>query len=288
VLQRYFIQLLVAMFVVLTATVALGQPTRRPVPRRGLIQGNELVVIVTDSGLEAPDQVDAGLVNVRMFNRARGLHNIVVLKVERLDRLGTIAELLRANDWNVPWIKPLGGPERVGPGGMSSAIAILEPGRYVLADVGDAGANGRQGLSETSVRELSVLKPLGPERQVAMPATELTIRLNEWAVSLNGPLRAGRRTVGIENAGRLEHNLWIVRLLPGHTMQEALRWTERANGAMPFEPIGGTTVMARYRSVNVTLDLLPGEYALICGLYNPLSRKTHAQHGMVNQITVTH
>jgi hypothetical protein len=267
---------------------AQGQPGRRPPPRQGIIQGSEFVIVATDSGLEAPDQVDAGLVNLRLFNRTRGLHHIVLFKVERLDRISAITDLLRSNDWNVPWIKPLGGPERVGPGSVSSAILIVDPGRYVVADLGDGTAAGRQNLSEASVRELSIVRPLGPDRLATLPPTELTITLTEWSVALNGPLRAGRRTVRIENAGQLEHHLWIVRMMPGHTMQDVLRWTERGNSTMPFEPVGGTTVMDSHRSVNVTLDLLPGEYTLICALFNPLSRRTHAQHGMVKQVTVTH
>lgn len=265
--------------------VAAQRPRPQPRPvRAGPIQGDELVVIATDDSLDSPEQVEAGLVNIRLFNRGKRLHSVLLIKVERLERLQTIADLLRTNDWNVTWIRPLGGPERVVPGGMSTAIMRLEPGRYILADLGDGIGQGRLAIDFAMLKELSVL---GPERRMPLPPTELSVVLTEWAITLTAPLAAGRRTVRVENMGRTEHNVWVVRLLPGHTMGEARQWVERPTGSLPFEAVGGTTTLAPGRNLNLTLDLLPGEYALICGLWNPLSKKTHSAHGMFKQVTVT-
>ena len=49
-----------------------------------------------------------------------------------------------------------------------------------------------------------------------------------------------RRTIRVDNTGQFEHHVWIVRLLPGKTLAEAVKWAEKPVGAPPFEGVGGT------------------------------------------------
>lgn len=267
------------------SSIAAQQPRPRT-PRTGQIPGSEFVVVATDHEFEAPDQVDAGLVNIRLFNRGREMHHVVVIKVDRLDRLSQISEYLKSNDWNVPWLTPMGGPEAVSPGGVSSAIMVLQPGRYVLACVVSSPTTHRQHFMDGMIRELAVVKPHGVVAAAQLPATEISLKLYEWNFTLDGPLFAGRRTIRVENVGRFEHHVWMVRLLPRRSVEEAMKWAERPDGPAPFEPVGGTTGLAPGRSVNVSVDLIPGEYALLCTLFNPLSRKTHSAHGMVMPLRI--
>jgi hypothetical protein len=109
----------------------------------------------------------------------------------------------------------------------------------------------------------------------------------EWNYQIEGPLNAGRRTIRVDNTGQFEHQVWIVRILPGKGLADAVKWAERPIGAAPFEGVGGTTNLARGRSVNVTVDLMPGDYALLCVTFNPLSKQLHSQHGMIRAIRVT-
>ncbi|MGQ0647660.1 MAG: hypothetical protein ACT4P7_08805 [Gemmatimonadaceae bacterium] len=273
----------------LAATAAAWLPAQEPrprAPRIGQIPGNEFVVIATDHSFEAPEHVDAGLVNVRLFNRGKELHHLVVIKVDRLDRVSQISEYLRDNDRNVPWMTPLGGPESVGPGGVSSAIMALEPGRYVLVCMVVSPTTRRQHFMDGMIRELSVVKPPGTTVPARLPETEISLKLFEWDFTLGGPLFAGRRTIRVENVGKFEHHVWFVRLLPGTSFEQAVSWAESSMGPTPFEPVGGTTWLEPGRSVNVTVDLIPGDYALICTLANPLSRKPHSAHGMARSLRV--
>ncbi|MEO7964978.1 MAG: hypothetical protein ABIT38_13830, partial [Gemmatimonadaceae bacterium] len=67
-------------------------PTRLPVvalppanfPQVPVERGTELVVVATDYHLTAPEQVDAGLVNIRMVNRGKEMHHVLVMKINRL------------------------------------------------------------------------------------------------------------------------------------------------------------------------------------------------------------
>jgi hypothetical protein len=163
---------------------------------------------------------------------------------------------------------------------------ILEPGRYVLACIVASPTSHRQHFMDGMIRELAVLKPPTSQVATSLPAAEATLRMFEWNFTLVGPLHAGRRTIRVENVGTFEHHAWFVRLFRGRTIQEAVRWAENPTGPAPFEPVGGTTGLGASRSVNVTLDLSPGEYAILCTLFNPLSKKTHSAHGMFLPLTI--
>lgn len=247
---------------------------------------NEVVVVATDFRFEAPASVDAGLVNFRLFNRGRELHHLLVIRIDRMAKTSEIAELLKANDWNVPWMHALGGPESVAPGGVSSASMVLEPGRYVLACVVSSPSTHRQHFMDGMIRELLVVKAPGPTRRAMLPNAAAKVTLFEWNFTFEGTLAAGRRDIRVENIGRFEHQMWIVRMSPGRTLDEAVKWAENPQGVAPFESVGGTTGLGPGRSINITVDLLPGDYALLCTLYNPLSRKTHSAHGMIKPFRV--
>ncbi len=259
---------------------------KRAVSTPAATPGAELVIVATDKSLEVPEQVDAGLVNVRLFNRSSGPQHISILKVDRLDRVASISEYLRSGDWNVPWINRMGGPELAPPGGVSSVAMVLEPGRYVVAHL-PIGSKPGGPLILRDVEELSVSERPGASAKATLPPAVATIKMAEWSFTLDGPLHAGRRVIRIDNIGQFEHQMQIVRLLPGRGIDQAVKWAENPSGPPPFEPAGGTTNLARGRSVNVTVDLLPGDYALLCTTYNPLSKQLHSQHGMIKQIRVT-
>lgn len=278
---------LLAVLVLAGLTTEVGaQAQGRPTRRAGGIAGSELVIVATDFAFDAPEQVDAGLVNIRMFNRGKEMHHVLVIKLDRLDRVSQVADYLKTGDWNVPWMHPMGGPEAVAPGGVSSASMVLEPGRYVLACVVSSPTTNRMHFMDGMIRELSVVKGPNTAASMTLPPTEVTLKLFEWNFTLDGPLFAGRRTIRVENIGKIEHQGWLVRLNKGTSIEQAVKWAENPSGPAPFEPVGGTTGLGPGRSMNITVDLVAGDYAWLCTLYNPLSKKTHSAHGMFKPIRV--
>jgi hypothetical protein len=276
-----------AVLAALLVPLSLAAQQRRVRPlRAGPIPGAEMVIEVTDSGCEAPDQIDAGLVNVRLFNRGATLRHVEFIKRDRITSLAQLRQLVLTEDRNVPWLHPIGGPAPAAPGGMSSATLVLERGNYVLACVFAGTPSLRQPFPDGIVKELTVTVGAGAAPTARLPQAELSMRLFEWNFVVDGPLFAGRRTIRVENAGRLEHNVWIVRLLPGRTPDQAAAWVTDPRGAPPFEAAGGSTGLEAQQAINITVDFLPGEYVFLCTLYNPLSRRTHVGHGMMKVVRV--
>ncbi|MBL8962411.1 MAG: hypothetical protein JNJ98_21290, partial [Gemmatimonadetes bacterium] len=99
------------------APLMLTAQARRVRPlRAGPIPGSEMVIESTDTGCEAPDQVDAGLVNVRLFNRGGTLRHVEFIRRDRITPLAEVRDLVLTNDRNVPWLRALGGPAPASPG----------------------------------------------------------------------------------------------------------------------------------------------------------------------------
>lgn len=269
-------------------------PPRRAVPALTAVtpssavadRGAELVVVATDNHFDAPEQVDAGLVNIRLVNRGKEAHHILLMKISRLVRLSEIADVLKENDWSPPWLQALGGPESVISGATSSASFILEPGRYVIACVVGSPSSHRHRFMEGMIQELAVVSPGRSWYRTALPPAEVTVKLNEWNYEVSGPILAGRRTVRVVNYGKREHQVAFVRLLPGRTATDAMHWVDAPSGAPPFEVAGGTTGLSPMESVNLDLDFVPGEYLMLCTLYDPLGRKSHLDMGMVKRVVI--
>jgi uncharacterized cupredoxin-like copper-binding protein len=97
-------------------------------------------------------------------------------------------------------------------------------------------------------------------------------------------VKAGRSLWRVEGAGEAVHLMFIVRLLPGKSFEDAKRWAEKHDGPMPTEGWAravGVHALTKGLSNDVELDLAPGEYVVVCPIDG------HYLHGMIQPLTVT-
>ena len=119
-----------------------------------------------------------------------------------------------------------------------------------------------------------------------MPKGDATITLRDYGFEFSKALTAGRHEVLVTNAAQQPHEIVVVRLAPGKTSANVAAWVEKMDGPPPGAPIGGTTAIASGGSNVATLDLTPGEYALLCFIGDAKDGKPHVAHGMMHQFTV--
>lgn len=96
--------------------------------------------------------------------------------------------------------------------------------------------------------------------------------LRDYNFTLSAPLTAGRRVIEVRNYGRQPHEIELVRLAPGKSAEDVVRWIEKPEGAAPGLPLGGVSPLAGSGRSQFTADLEPGRYALICFLPDLASR----------------
>ena len=120
----------------------------------------------------------------------------------------------------------------------------------------------------------------------------------DFSFALDSSVPAGRHTIRVENAGVEPHDLVMMKLNPGKTVDElfAAMNPERARrpgqAAEPPPPldslvtgVGGIAAIAPGMESFFEADLSPGEYVLLCMATAPDGR-SHIEHGMVRQIRI--
>jgi hypothetical protein len=244
---------------------------------------NVLTVTATDFAFDAPAEVPAGLTTIRLVNKGPSLHHIQMMK---LDDGKTLEEFLGALQGEHPptWARPAGGPAPPEVGSTSTTIQVLEPGTYALICFIPA-PDGMPHVMKGMSRELKVTGPsraAGPE-----PEADIVVKLVDYDFELSRPLKAGKHTVRVENAGPQPHEIAIIRLNPGKKPSDFTAWGMKPVGPPPGTIHGGVSGIMPGTHAFLELDLPPGEYGLLCFLPDAKDGKPHFVHGMQKETTVT-
>ncbi len=243
-----------------------------------------VTVKATEFAFIAPATIAAGTTTFRLTNAGKQLHHVAVI---RLTQGKTPADYIAAMKRPGPppaWAVEVGGPNAAVPGGHADATMTLEPGQYVLACFIPSPGEQAPHLMKGMVKGL-VVTPASTAG--AAPAADVEMRMNDYSFTLSRPLTAGRHTVRVSNLASQSHEFVLVRLAPGKSAADMAAWVESGmKGAPPGMPLGGTTQLARGRTVDVPMELAPGSYGLICFIPDAKDGKPHSAHGMTQTFMV--
>ena len=235
-------------------------------------------VTATDFAFQAPDTLHSGLTSFHLMNSGKEMHHLIILKLAEGQ---SVADLARPGPPPANLVMS-GGPNVAPPEGTAEAVVDLQPGRYALLCV-IPSADGMPHVAKGMSKEVIVIPG---ETAPAAPTPDITISLSDYDFTLSKPLAAGRHVVKIENTAAQPHELVLVKLEPGKTVQQAVEWLEKMQGPPPGTPLGmGVSPLSSGQVNYVTMDLTPGEYGFICFLPAPDGR-IHVAHGMIKQVSV--
>ena len=255
-----------------TNAITSAAPAKAPIVR----------VSGMDFSFDAPDVIPAGLTEFRFVNKGPSLHHMQILKLEGGKTIDDLRAAL-ANPGPPPaWVKEVGGPNAPAPGLESNTTLMLEPGNYALICFVDIG--GPPHFMKGMVRALRVAP--SADASVPMPKVDVTATLFDYGFKLSSPIQAGTRTIRVLNGGAQHHEIELVRLPPGVSVSDFVKWLGKMEGPPPGMPLGGVSGLDVGGSQYFTADFAPGNYALICFLPDAKDGKPHFTHGMIQQITV--
>ena len=255
---------------------AAGTPARSAASRT-------LVVTSYEYAFQAPEQVGAGAVTVRLVNRGKMGHQAAFLRLDDSSSLVRVMRSLVADTAHTTGVRGIGGIENANPGDSSETILVLRPGRYVIVCAYDSG--GRAHVSMGMIRSLTVTADAMNADSV-LPVTPVTIRLTDYHVALSGPLHAGRQLIRVENDGMQRHHLSIMRFAGNTSLEELDKWDGKSKPA-PIETVsGGTTILDAGQATVVALALRPGRYLFECALSNDAKSKPHYMLGMERVVAI--
>lgn len=245
---------------------------------------NVVTFIARDYGFEGPAQLPAGATVFRLDNQGKELHHLVITRLDEGRTYDSLLAALRTPGPPPRWMHLAGGPNAASPGAGSNATMNLVEGHYaVLCFI--PGADGVPHVAKGMISPLEVTAAAGPAAR-EIPA-DVTIKLNDYGFELSSPLTPGNHVIRVENAGPQPHELVLARLEPGKTVKDIEAWEKAGEkGLPPVSPLGGIAPMMANESGQFSVELAPGDYALICFVPDLKDGKAHVVHGMVKPVKV--
>lgn len=297
-MRHTILKLLIAMVALLPAC-----STEDETPRQELATATPNVVdlTATEYAFHAPDTIAAGWTTFRLANHGTEVHygHIVRLEPGRTveELVAAYAEAIRTSGPRPQWVTRFGGPGGTAPGSTSSVTQFLEPGTYVwICPVEDNEGHPHFGKGEHKQFVVRAADS-AVTNATAAPEATMTVRLTDFSFGIEPAPQSGRHTIRVENTGNEPHDLVLMKLAPGRTIDDVQTWLnpERARRDQPVGPApsleslgtlaGGIAVIRPGMQVFFDADLTAGEYVLICMTTAPDGR-SHIEHGMIQQITV--
>jgi hypothetical protein len=241
-----------------------------------------------DFAFEGPDTISSGWTTVVLHNDGPTLHHIMFL---HLTQGKTIADFkaavaaMKPTDMMPPmWAVPAGGVNPPMPGSDTRAIVDIQPGDYAIVcivDIPDHVPHMMKGM----IKGLTVTPSSGAA--ATEPVADVTVDAVDFAFAPSAPLTAGHHLIKFENKGTQPHELELVKLGEGKTMDDLAKWGATYQGPLPGTSLGGAAPMMPGQVEYIPLDLTPGNYAMLCFVPDPTKNNMpHLAEGMVRQFTI--
>lgn len=244
-----------------------------------------VVFVAHDYSFSGPDRLPAGLTTVRIVNEGRDLHHIQFLKLLQGKSAADFRAAIAADPHHLPdWVHYAGGPNAHGESHVASATVNLTEGDYVLI-CWIPDKNGVPHVALGMQKALSVRG--GKPVRVSQPKPSITVTQVDYQFILSRRVESGLRTIEVVNHGTQPHEVVVVRLATGATIQDAIASFEPgASGPPRGELVSGVTGIKKGARTYFTGAFEPGKYGLVCFVPDTATGRPHFLQGMTTEFTV--
>jgi len=270
----------------------------------------DLTIVGVEYAFEMPASVEAGWTHVILDNQGEMDHHAMFLRPNGDATVEDVQAALEQGGFGAALAvaTSVGGPN-VGAGHQASVVMNLEAGQYVLI----CAVPNEEGVPHFALGMQAVLEVTegSGEGTPPPPEADATVGLVEMAFEgLPTDATAGTHIWEVSNQGSQAHELVILELMPGVTIDQAMQIfsgpppaspaaspvvdqsvaTPAAGpppGGPPFAAIGGVAVLSPGQSNHAVLDLAVGDYIAICFVPDPETGAPHFALGMIAGFTVT-
>lgn len=287
-----------ARLVSLVALVTMGACSVKEAPKTAAVDStaaipaavapNVVNLTATEYKFDAPAEVPAGLTTFTLTNNGKEMHHAALIKLDSGKTMDDMMAGMKAMKPGSPppgWVIPAGGANAAAPTATSSLTMNLQPGNYVLACF-IPDAKGVPHVMKGMSKALTVTP--NATANTTEPTSDVTVTLSDYKFDFSTPLTAGKHTLKIETAPGQPHEFTFFQLAPGKTAADLTKYVETGmKGPPPGMPLGGVAALASGSPVFYTVDLKPGEYAIVCFLEDAKDGKPHYSHGMTQVVKIT-
>ncbi len=246
----------------------------------------KIIIKAVDFSYEQPQTVSAGLVDVTLVNNGSQPHQMQLARITNgnfdefkttLDKKGPGAALGLSTLY--------GGVNTLDPGQSGEAILNLPSGQYAsICFV--SGADNVAHYMKGMIIHFSVTGL--PNGSLAQPKSTAEIMLKDFTFVLPNTIPAGPVILKVTNQGPQPHELDLLKLAQGKTLEDAKTFLNSNNpaGPPPFTDAGGMGALALGSSAWLKLTLQPGNYVAVCFVPDAKTGKPHYMLGMNSSFTV--
>lgn len=266
-------------------TVAATAATAEPTPAAPT-EPNAVGVTATDFAFALDGTFAAGSNLITLTNNGQQTHHGQLIALSEGKTADDLAALIAAGEETLPeWAVYAGGPGAVDPGQSTTLAAELEAGAYVLLCFIPDIADGVPHVAKGMVASFDVAAE--PVNAVALPAATVEVAGGDYLFEAPETVPAGEAVVAFSNDGEEAHEMAVVRLNDGATVEDYLGaiTAETPTGPPPGVFVGGVQGIVPGASQSWVVDLEAGSYGLLCFFANA-EGVPHFALGMVGQLTV--
>lgn len=256
-------------------------------PSRAETAPSVVTITVTGYAYRAPDTIPAGFMTLRLVNETEQMH---IALVAQLDEGRTAQEFVEAYGHAVrtggprpTWARWRGGPGAE-PHGESSTTQHFEPGDYVVI-CAITTPEGTSHFEVGMVHEFVVRNGSGDAARQTAPEADLVMRLLDYDFEMSAPLTAGRHVIRVENAGVEPHDVSLLKLESGMTVDDLRAWLRKPEGAPPGRFEAYLAALSSGAEAFLEAEVTPGDYVLLCFVDGPTG-VPHHERGMIRHIRV--
>jgi hypothetical protein len=245
---------------------------------------NTVTFNAKEFAFEGPDSVPAGLTAIKINDVGQELHHVALMKLEQGKTFADLQAAFKAGGPPPAWAVAYGGVNPPAPGGTATAMEVLEPGNYAVLCFVES-ADHVPHMAKGMMKPLTVTA--NPNANTTEPPSDVTLTLSDYKFVLSKPLVAGKQMIKVENMAEQPHEVVLVQLAPGKTIEDLGKWVFDMKGPPPGKPIGGIPAFMKGKNAFFEANLEPGEYGMICFIPDSKDGKPHVQHGMTQQFKIS-
>lgn len=248
---------------------------------------NRVNIAALDYSFDAPASIRGGLVQFAFANRGKEPHFFGLARIAEGRSFNEVKGALTAPPPATPPPGPppappfedFGGVATADPGVEGGVSFNMPAGNYVLYCL-ISSSDGVSHASKGMVKELKVTE--GDEASLAETAPEVTLVATDFALDKTPSVKAGSNTFRIRNNGKQLHEINLIELPAGKTLEESIAWFRQPQGPPPNKFLGGAAVKPG-EEATTTLELAGGRtYAFICAIPDSLGDfAPHVTKGMM-------
>jgi hypothetical protein len=274
---------LLSLIAVAALAACSGGDTKTDQTAAAPVAPNVVTFTALDYMFEGPAEIPAGPTTIKLHSTGAQIHHLVMVKLGEGKTVDSLTKAL-ANPGPPPaWATFTGGPNAPAPGGTSNVTLNLEPGNYAMicfVDIPEHKPHFTRGM----FRALTVTPSAAPTN-ATLPAPTHTVTATEYAFALDKDLVAGKNIIKVVNAGVEPHEIEIIRLEPGKTLEDFGKWMASMQGPPPAVPVGGISPFNKGADVQFEADLVAGKYVMLCFAMAP-DGKMHSDKGMIKEFEI--